>query len=895
MRLITLDAETYYDQQYSLSKLTTEEYIRSDLFEVIGVSAQVDDGRPEWFSGTHAEVKNWCRQFDWGNSMLVAHNATFDAAILSWHFGIRPKAIADTLSMARAIHGVEVGLSLAKLAEHHQLGTKGTEVINARGKRRLDFSPHELARYAEYCCNDVALTYELFQILVDIFPRNEMRLIDQTLRMFTEPVLELDAFLLEKHLRDVVARKDELLAKLGGDSESARKRIMSNPQFAELLQEHGVIPPTKISPTTGKTTYAFAKTDEGMRELLEHPNPEVQALVSARLGVKSTLEETRTQRFLDIAQRGNLPVPLKYYGAPTARWAGFDKINLQNLPSRGKDAGALKHAIKPPPGYVIIDADSSQIEARILAWLAGQEDLTEAFRTGQDVYRIMASAIYRKPAEEITPSERFVGKSTILGCFGPDTQVLTPTGWKGIVDVRITDKVWDGEAWVSHQGVIPQGEKEVVTAYGVSATADHEILTEHGWREWSEVTINPTLFQSAINKGRLPSSIGRNTSPPVVGPLGGTPSSAVSAGGKARSTDPTSGRGALLGAMHALGLRALPLVKNTGATKPYSRIPTTVRGYLTALRIASGAAIEKLMRNTIITGGAGFQFTNRGVLTGKIFCGTYSHLKGGTTQKKNSTASTTTGGMNRATCGLLHAVKTWLTVGQPERSKQRLTTYDIALAGPRNRYTVATTAGPVIVHNCGYGMGAKKFQLFMQMANVEMSFDEAKHIIDTYRSTYPCIPALWAQGDAALRAMIDSRSAPYGREGVLQINGLLGVLGPNGIPRRYHELRRTRDAKGNEAIVYTSRTGITGIWGGKFTENTCQYLARVVIGEQMLRIAKHYRVVLTVHDAVACIAPEEEAQEAQAYVESCMRWVPEWAPGLPLNCESGMGRSYGEC
>jgi DNA polymerase I-like protein with 3'-5' exonuclease and polymerase domains len=909
MRLITLDAETYYDQQYSLSKLTTEEYIRSDLFEVIGVSAQIDDGEPEWFSGTHAEIKNWCQQFDWTNSMLVAHNAAFDAAILSWHFDIHPKAIADTLSMARAIHGVEVGLSLAKLAEHHRLGAKGTEVINARGKRRLDFSPHELARYAEYCRNDVALTYELFQILIDIYPRDELRLIDQTLRMFTAPVLELDAFLLEKHLSDVRARKDELLAKLGGDPESARKRIMSNPQFAELLQEYGAIPPTKISPTTGKTTYAFAKTDEGMKELLAHPNPEVQALVSARLGVKSTLEETRTQRFLDIAQRGNLPVPLKYYGAPTARWAGFDKINLQNLPSRGEDAGALKHAIKPPPGYVIIDADSSQIEARILAWLSEQEDLVELFRKNNaeiaagvakenmqfDPYKTMASAIYRKPAEKISSSERFVGKSTLLGCFGPDTQVLTPTGWKSIVDVRITDMVWDGEAWVSHQGVIPQGEKEVVTAYGVSATADHEILTEHGWREWSEVAINPTLFQSAIGRGRLPSSIGRNTSPPMVDPLGGTRSSVVSAGGKAGLIGAALKGGALFGVVRALGLQVSPLAKSIGATKPYSRSMTIVCGYLTALRVASGAAITKLTRSTTITGGAAFQFTNHGAPTGKVFCGTYLPLRGGTTQKRNSTASTIIGGMNRVTCGLLHTVKIWLTVGQPKRSKQKLMTYDIALAGPKNRYTVATTAGPVIVHNCGYGMGAKKFQLFMQMANIEMSFDEAKHIIDTYRHTYPCIPALWAQGDAALRAMIDSRSAPYGREGVLQINGLLGVLGPNGIPRRYHELRRTRDAKGNEAIVYTSRTGITGIWGGKFTENSCQYLARVVIGQQMLRIAKRYRVVLTVHDAIACIAPEEEAQEAQTYVESCMRWVPEWASGLPLNCESGMGRSYGEC
>jgi hypothetical protein len=142
---------------------------------------------------------------------------------------------------------------------------------------------------------------------------------------------------------------------------------------------------------------------------------------------------------------------------------------------------------------------------------------------------------------------------------------------------------------------------------------------------------------------------------------------------------------------------------------------------------------------------------------------------------------------------------------------------------------------------------------------------------------------------------VDNQSAPYGKEGVVQINGFLGVLTPNGIPLRYHELRRARKPNGEEEIVYTSRTGITGIWGGKLTENLIQHLARCIVGEQLLRIAKRYRVVLTVHDAVACVAPKEEAFMAQAYVEECMRWTPAWAEGLPLNCESGIGENYGEC
>ena len=94
---------------------------------------------------------------------------------------------------------------------------------------------------------------------------------------------------------------------------------------------------------------------------------------------------------------------------------------------------------------------------------------------------------------------------------------------------------------------------------------------------------------------------------------------------------------------------------------------------------------------------------------------------------------------------------------------------------------------------------------------------------------------------------------------------------------------------------YPTRKGTVKVYGGKVVENICQAVARCVIAEQMLKIAKKYRVVLTVHDAVACIAPEEEAEEAKQFVEECMKWRPKWAQTLPLNCEAGIGKSYGEC
>ena len=609
MNILTIDFETYYSQEYGLKKLTTEEYIRDPRFEVIGVAVQVNAGEPVWFSGTHTDLHQFLASYDWEHSLALAHNAPFDGAILNWVFGIKPKGWLDTLSMGRALHGTEIGGSLAVLASHYELGAKGTEVVNALGFRREAFPADQLARYAEYCKNDVALTWALFNAMGE-FPPTELRLIDLTVRMFTEPVLQLDKVLLDSYLEEVKLSKAQAL----GDND--RDDLMSNPRFAALLRLHGVEPPMKVSPANGKQTYAFAKNDEEFKALLEHDNPKIQTLVAARLGTKSTIEETRTERFIGIAERGALPVPLRYYAAHTGRWGGDEKLNLQNL----KRGSVLKECIIAPDGYVILDSDSSQIEARTLAWLAGQDDLVQAFENGEDVYKIMASAIYGKPESEITKDERFVGKTTILGA--------------------------------------------------------------------------------------------------------------------------------------------------------------------------------------------------------------------------------------------------------------------------------------------GYGMGAAKFKAQLKTFGVDIELTEAKRIIDTYRKTYPEIPKLWRSAGRALNAILQNKHTTLGVGYKLQIHGSKGVLLPNDLRLKYPNLREvdkpsTEDEEASTEFIYDTKKGKATIpnriYGGKVIENVCQALARIVIGEQMLNIAKKYRVVMTVHDATAIVVPEQQADTAKEYVEFCMRLRPKWALELPLNCEAGYGKSYGDC
>ena len=607
--ILTVDFETYYDKEFSLSKMTTEEYVRDDRFEVIGVAVKIDDGETVWCAN---EVDKFLAQFDWNDSFVLAHNMMFDGAILSWKYGIKPKAYLDTLCMARAVDGVEVGNSLAKLADRYGVGKKGTEVVLAMGKHKADFSVQELHQYGEYCRNDVDLTYTLYKILRESYSLKELKLIDLTMRMFTDPILRLDLPLLEQHLEDVRARKEELLTTAGVTKEV----LMSQPKFAELLESMGVDVPVKVSPTTGKLTPALAKSDDGFKSLLEHHDERVQALAAARLGTKSTLEETRTERLISIAKRGSLPVPLRYYAAHTGRWGGDDKLNLQNLPSRGENAGKLKKSILPPDGYVLIDADSSQIEARTLAWLAGQNDLVQAFENGEDVYRIMASRIYSTPVDKVTKEERFLGKTVVLGC--------------------------------------------------------------------------------------------------------------------------------------------------------------------------------------------------------------------------------------------------------------------------------------------GYGLGHKKFMLHMKSVGVEMPELKAKVIINRYREFFPYIPRLWESASRCLEALASPSLKTFNFCVQPQAVSLLPGVGfdiPSGMPIRYMNLRETgeRFYDGNPQYIYDTRKGVARIYGGKVVENICQAVARCVIGEQMLRVAKRYRVVLTVHDAIACIAPIDEKEEAVKYVEECMRWRPKWAETLPLNCEVGYGDNYGDC
>jgi len=623
MNLITLDFETYYDSKIKLGfkHQTTEEYIRDKRFEVIGVGVKVGEGVTEWFSGSHLEIQKYLSTLPWKESALLCHNTMFDGAILAWKFKLRPKLYLDTLCMGRATNGVDVGGSLAYLSERYGLGKKGHEVVLAEGKQITGFTNSELAQYGEYCKNDVELTFKLFQVLSSEFPADELSLIDMTLRMFINPVLEVDDALLNERLEELQHEKLQLLGslklRLGCENEEeVRKKLASNKQFAAVLKEHGIEVPMKESKTTGKQTFALAKNDTGFIELTEHEDTFIQELCAVRLGTKSTIEESRIERFIDVGarNRGTLPIPLKYYGAHTGRWAGSDKVNFQNLPSRDKKKKALKQAVVAPEGYTIINCDSSQIEARVLAWLSGQTDLVKDFAEGSDVYSVFASKIYERPITKKDPVERFVGKTCILGL--------------------------------------------------------------------------------------------------------------------------------------------------------------------------------------------------------------------------------------------------------------------------------------------GYGTGALKLQHTLKTSppGADLELDKCEQIVKLYRDTNDKIVKLWRESDKALKSMADWQKdfKPF----TLGENRCLwvyeeGIKLPNGLFIRYPELKlNTDDTK--SGYQYKSRKGPVSLWGGSVVENVVQALARIIVGQQMLKLTERYNVALTVHDAAVCVVPDDEVDEACAWIVEVMSEAPDWASGLPVACEAHFGANYGE-
>lgn len=446
MRLLVLDFETLYgtvdetqrEPNYTLSSMSTEAYVRDLRFRPHLCGFRWQDGESYWVPAI--ELPEHFASIDWSDVGIIAHHAQFDGLILSHHYGVKPAFWFDTLSYARLLHGNHLSVALDALARLYDMRGKTINYVSFKGKTWEQLSAREQTDLGEGCLHDCEITWQIFHKLAPQMPQEELRLVDTTVRWFTEPALRADVDLLGKVWETANKSKIDRMAALGITPEE----LQSSDRFADLLRNQGVEPEMKTSPK-GNQIFAFAKTDQFMRDLLEDDNDTVRALAEARLGAKSSLLQTRAETLGFMATRrsgrsdGFLPVYLRYAGASTLRFSGGDQANWQNF-KRGSD---IRRAILAPEGYLLAPIDLAQVECRMLNWLAGQEDVVEKFRNDQDPYVGIASEFYGRPITKADPDERGTGKQAELSCgYGCGAKKFKATARLGIYGppVHLTDE-----------------------------------------------------------------------------------------------------------------------------------------------------------------------------------------------------------------------------------------------------------------------------------------------------------------------------------------------------------------------------------------------------------------------------------------------------------------------
>lgn len=807
MNYLTLDFETYYDKEYSLSKkgMTTQAYIMSPKFEVLMASVKWGEGETQVVEAP--DLPAFFASVDWAQTAVVNHNSVFDLSILWWRYGYRPALAIDTMSMAQCL-GVPLltgSASLAKCVQllqeaGYELPSKGGEVVNALGKHRKDFTPAQWEAYKQYCKTDADITWFLFKVLKQYVSDDELAYQDIILRCYTEPRLKVHVPTVEYELARCRAYKTEQLAQvceqLGCTQDNLAGVLRSNDKFAALLKAMGGITeaemeqgaqgsfiiPTKVSATTGKVTWAFGKTDLGFKELCENELPFVQALCQARLAAKSSIDETRCEKFLDYASYGFLPMGYKIGGAHTNRMSGGS-------------AGC------------------------------------------------------------------FVGETMIVVL--PLGAADTEWEYRMIKDVMPTDLIWDGSEWCAHDGVVCHGVKRVYNWDGLTATKNHECFVGYD-RDRTE-----RFEWFRVNRYSLT---------PAILPTGGVcevlPESNI---------------------CYADGVKAMVYdILNVGDKHCYVANGKLVHNSANMQNLPSGRreGQSDLLRRSIIAND-GQVIVNYDA--SQIEARTLAYVA---SQTDVLGVFASKGDVYSYMAASLYGVS-YETLRANRKSD------DSAVAAEANKQR---QFGKTVVLSCGYGQGAAGFQRYALInAGLNLTMDEAKHAVNTYRKANSFITAFWKTCDQALQVMVDGGQMYFGGQDgkMFFADGKRFLLGrhvpgirmPNVLWLNYPNLHVDMSS-GKPQFVY-DKVGYTGkplkskAYGGLICENIVQSLAFAIMKQQALWIAKYYPIVMNTHDEWCVVVPRDQAETAAEYMARCMRTAPDYVAGLPLDTEGGWAQSYG--
>lgn len=958
LKELELDYETR--SEADLKRIGPYLYALHPSTEVLCVSWALGDEEPKIWWPDHPKFSTGTLEELVGHLLdeeviICAHNAGFERCItrfvLSRYVGLQSKsnklrdleanrfqcsaAQAAAVAIPRSLEGASLvmGLSEQKDMDGNRLVKKYMKPRPAWRKwkatrARLEPKKYydddfELMAIGEYCIQDVKVERLLKKSLPPLTPYERLVwLKNQEMNSHGFSVDTEAVEIIRNLMRKEVKRLERELVEL---TDGAVTTAGQRDKFIEWLRTRGV----EIPNLRAKVVEEFLKDET------------LEPKAKRALKIRAMVSKTSNKKYHVLSERvgpdGRVRDLALYHGASTGRetGTGFQPHNLPrgtievssdyaiDIIKETKDLEEIEFLVGPPfevfsssirgmikatDGYEIIAADLNAIECRVLNWVAGNEDVLEAFRNNEDPYRKMASRIFGEPMDSITSSQRFLGKTAELGCLAPDTEVLTDSGYKKLIDINLTDKLWDGVEWINHEGVKLMGRKPVIKVMGVEATEDHLfMLKNYQWLPFASLAENRDSLRSAIEAAQLP--LGVTLSPRTATASQHWQSRAHAVGLQSiPSRWVTSGAVNLKAAIDALKKTALRLIKDTGVT-PISYLTTSIaRDFLTAYLLLSVGAIRKLAGPTVTTAVEVLKSLSLGEKTALNFLAISPVLGAGIDHRSKWTASTLIKGTSPVTYASLLNQKTvkikeaWpLSV---EKSKDLKLVYDIVNAGPRNRFTIKCEGGHLIAHNCGYQMGADRFyQTCIEWGVPDVTEDLAKLAVKVYRESHSKVVRAWGLAErAATEAILKKGTTIKVLKCAWHYDGsFLWCQLPSGRSLAYKSpsVRMVKTPWGDmvRKLYYWSVDSKTKKWkeqgsyGGHAVENICQGIARDVTVSGILNISRAgYRYLFQCHDEI--ISEKLVGTGSVKEFVALMTAAPPWAKGLPISAEGWSGPRY---
>lgn len=920
-KVVTVDFETYFDVDYTLRKMNTSTYVRHEQFKAHMAGVKIGNRPVKVLSGK--KLYDALKAIDWTTHYLLCHNTAFDGLILSHHFGVVPHMYLDTLSMARGLHSNDIGAGLDEVAHYYGVGNKIPDVLGAsKGVRDLDKALY--GKMAEYCAEDVRLTFEIFKQMLVCFPASELRLVHHTISMFCDPILKVDIPRVEKELaREIKAKEDLLVSVSGGetDLEKARKVIASNEAFADLLRAEGITPPTKISPTTRKEVYAFAKTDLDFTSLSEHPSERVRNLVDARLAVKSTIGETRAGRFLEAGKNGwSLPVLLNYYGAHCVPgdtevltlngWERIDQWQGGNIaqvsPTRDIHFLPATRFVGPDTAeWLEVDAPYLKCDFTLGHTMPYLSHNTQEWRTEQ------AGVFAGKKMRYVPVSGTLLGMGALGsaelrvaammqadGSFEEDTAV----GRRATVFVKKPRKIalarqllihanipFCEQTYDSHPGFV----RFIVAYRDYPAWFGPHLKTFGPWlldstpHAREEFVKGLVLWDGWVQGGKSYYCTTVRANAEWVQTLAHLVGTSANITEKIDSRDNRQ-------PLYIVGFRRRDhIVVRAEHMRKTQKVGAT---YCTMTQ--TGFWLARRDGHIFITGN-----------TGRWSAGNKMNMqnlpRGG--ELRLSILAPRGSRLVVADSGQIEArVNAWVSeqtdlldafAAQSDTSptdvytKFASTIYgrEITKADKLERFI-----GKVCVLGLGYSMGPAKLQTTLALGTmgppVFLELDMCKKIVNLYRRMNFKIVAFWKRCEAMLDDMIT------GTEGVYKCLRWEKecIWLPNGMRLKYPGLRCDVGENGFKEYSYLRKGIRVKVYGGLLCENIVQALARIIIGNQFLELADghNYRIATTTHDELVACTKTATAKKCFNTMIKVMTTPPDWCRDLVLSAEGGWAENY---